>query len=91
MKKVKGLKLRALYVNNDNNNSNANSNNNLNNNARFLRISQTLLGRPSLWEQLCSYENLELAFLKARKRKTLKPYVIEFEHHLKKKFITTSF
>jgi len=33
----------------------------------------------NLYEQLCSYENLELAFKKARKHKTLKPYVIEFE------------
>jgi len=32
--------------------------------------------------QLCSYENLEKAFKKARKKKTLKPYVIEFEENL---------
>ena len=73
MKKTKGLELRALYVNNSNNNSNANGNNNLNNNARLLRITQTLKGQPktnSLWEELTSYENLELAFQKARKRKT---------------------
>jgi len=37
----------------------------------------------NLWSQLCSYENLELAHKKARKRKTLKPYVIEFEKDLK--------
>ena len=36
----------------------------------------------NLWEELCSYENLELAFRKARKHKTLKPYVIEFEKNL---------
>jgi len=35
-----------------------------------------------LFERLCSLENLELAFKKARKRKTLKPYVIEFEANL---------
>jgi len=35
-----------------------------------------------LYSQLCSYENLELAFKKARERKTLKPYVIEFESDL---------
>jgi len=87
MKEVRGLKLRALYVNNDNNNSNANSNNNLNNNAQLLRISQTAPGQPSLWETLCSYENLELAFLKARKRKTLKHYVIDFENNLKENLL----
>ena len=35
-----------------------------------------------LYAQLCSYENLELAFRKARKGKTLKLYVIEFEKNL---------
>jgi len=39
--------------------------------------------RRDLWQELCSYENLELAFKKARKHKTLKPYVIEFEKNLK--------
>jgi len=35
-----------------------------------------------LYSELCSYENLELAFKKARKGKTLKPYIIEFEASL---------
>ncbi|MDD3175264.1 MAG: reverse transcriptase domain-containing protein [Candidatus Nanoarchaeia archaeon] len=35
-----------------------------------------------LFEKLYSYENLEKAFKKARKGKTLKPYVIEFEENL---------
>lgn len=35
-----------------------------------------------LYSQLCSYENLELAYKKARKGKTLKPYVVEFEKDL---------
>jgi len=35
-----------------------------------------------LFDQLTSYENLELAFTTARKRKTLKPYVMEFESNL---------
>ena len=34
------------------------------------------------YSHLCSYENLEKAFKKARKRKTLKPYVQEFEKEL---------
>ncbi len=36
----------------------------------------------NLYSELCSYENLELAFKKARKRKTKKDYVIEFEANL---------
>lgn len=36
----------------------------------------------NLYSQLCSYENLELAFKKARKRKTTKGCVIEFEADL---------
>ncbi len=36
-----------------------------------------------LYEQVCSIENLELAFKKARKGKTLKNYVIDFEKKLK--------
>ena len=36
----------------------------------------------NLFAELCSYENLEIAFRKARKRKTLKRYVIEFEKNL---------
>ena len=37
----------------------------------------------NLYKNLCSYENLECAYKKARKRKTEKPYVIEFEKNLK--------
>lgn len=35
-----------------------------------------------LWQELCSYENLELAFKKARKHKTIKDYVHVFEKNL---------
>lgn len=35
-----------------------------------------------LWQELCSYSNLELVFKRARKHKTLRPYVIEFEDNL---------
>ncbi len=38
--------------------------------------------RDDLYLQLCSYQNLELAFRKARKRKTKKKYVLEFEKKL---------
>ncbi len=33
----------------------------------------------NLYPQVCDYDNLQLAFKKARKHKTTKPYVIEFE------------
>ena len=36
----------------------------------------------NLYTALCSHENLELAFIRARKRKTLKNYVMEFESNL---------
>src|SRR3989338_10237015 len=81
--------LRAVYVNNLDNNSNANGNNNLNNNARFLRITpaSALIMNEDLYEQLCSYANLESAFGKARKRKSQKKDVIEFESNLKDNLI----
>ncbi|MEK6940049.1 MAG: reverse transcriptase/maturase family protein, partial [Nanoarchaeota archaeon] len=36
-----------------------------------------------LWKELCSYPNLVLAYRKACKGKTLKPYVLEFKQNLK--------
>jgi len=39
--------------------------------------------RPrNLWEEICSYENLLLAYKKARKHKTTKQYVLDFEANL---------
>ena len=40
----------------------------------------------NLFDKLCSYENLELGYRKARKRKTFKYYVIEFEKNLTSQF-----
>ena len=37
----------------------------------------------SQYSQLCSYENLLLAFKKARKGKTTKDYIVDFEQNLK--------
>ena len=82
--------LRALYVNNIDNNSNANSNYNLNNSACFVRItfaSKVIFMVRDLYKELCSYENLVLAFKKARKHKTLKPCVIEYEKNLKENLL----
>lgn len=40
-----------------------------------------------LYQKLCSYENLLLAFNKAKKGKTKKPYVIEFEANLQENLL----
>jgi len=81
--------LRSAVLNNDNNNSNANSNNNLNNNARFVSNNPctSKAFNNDLYSKLCAYQNLELAWQKARKHKTLKPYVIEFEKSLKENLL----
>ena len=42
-----------------------------------------MVASHDLWKELCSFKNLEFAFKNARKGKTLKPYVIEFEQRLK--------
>ena len=39
----------------------------------------------NLYDKICSYENLELAFRKAGRHKALKPYVIEFEKNFNEK------
>ncbi len=75
-----------------NNNSNINGNNrnlNYNNRARGMAFGRDIIimKKPSLYERLCSYENLELAWRKARKHKTQKHYVIEFEKNLKKNLL----
>ena len=81
--------VRPWYVNNSNNRSNANNRNNFRNNGHFLRIAWTSAGifimktYDNLWQELCSYDNLFLAYKKARKHKTQKDYIIEFEKDLK--------
>jgi RNA-directed DNA polymerase len=45
--------------------------------------AETLLLKPrDLWKELCSTENLESAYKKARKHKTLRLCVLEFEENL---------
>jgi RNA-directed DNA polymerase len=48
----------------------------------MLRHFNKMAHYRNLWDELCSYDNLDLAFRRARKGKTLKPYVIEFEKNL---------
>ncbi len=80
---------RASWLNNFNNNSNFNANDrNVNNDnrvrgiARYAETSLRNQDRHDLWQELCSYKNLELAFKNARKHKTLRPSVQEFERDL---------
>jgi len=86
---VEGLLRRAWCVNNLNNRSNANGNNNLNNdNGRLVGIVKLLsagiflLFMGLLFDKVCEYENLKEAFQRARKGKTLKTYVLDFERDL---------
>lgn len=73
-----------MALNNFNNNSNLNGNNNLNNDSSFLRITRAGKFFPmnELYSRICSVENLALAFQKARKHKTTKLDVMEFESDL---------
>jgi retron-type reverse transcriptase len=81
---------RVGRLNNFNNNSNFNaSNRNIdNNNIRVRGIAQSIaetiiMKKPrDLWQELCSHKNFELAWRKARKHKTKKQYVIDFEKNL---------
>ncbi len=45
-------------------------------------FSYHMVVSQDLWQELCSYSNLQLAFKRARKHKTLKHYVREFEADL---------
>ncbi len=83
-----GYSVRPWYVNHLNNRSRANGNNHLdNNNGRLVGIAKPhwntfLLMTKTTFERVHAFENLLRASEKARKGKTLKPYVIEFEKDL---------
>jgi len=82
---------RASWLHTFNNNSNFNANNrNIDSHNRLRGITHITAETSSLktnhrdlWNELCSINNLELAYRKARKHKTKKPYVLEFERNLK--------
>lgn len=84
---------RACRLNNFDNDSRFNANNrNAGNSNNWLRgIAQVnaetfmikMNPHRDLWLELCSYDNLFLAYKKARKHKTTKDYVVEFEKDLK--------
>ncbi len=81
---------RASWLNNFNNNSNFNANNrNINNHNRLRGIAHSNAETLSLkthyrdlWKELCSIDNLKYAYKKARKHKTQRQYVLEFEKDL---------
>jgi RNA-directed DNA polymerase len=53
------------------------------NGCSFSKDMNNDVSENNIYEKLYSYENLELAFQKARRGKTLKDYIIEFETNLK--------
>ena len=63
-------------------NNRANDNNSHSRGMTLDSKTHAMKRHGNLYERLCSYENLDLAYRKARKRKTLKHYVIEFEKDL---------
>ncbi len=76
-------------------NNDINANNSLNNNGRFAGIAwafkvSCMKTYKNLWKQLISYENLWAAFRKARKGKTKKAYVKDFESSLKENLLLLS-
>gem|GEM_PF-1564366 len=84
-----GLPVRNDNNYNDNNRQNVNANYRPSNSLEMTLacILDFCLGCSmktyrNLYPQLCSYENIELAFSKARKKKTTKQYVIDFESNL---------
>src|SRR3989344_904442 len=85
---------RASRLNDFDNDSRFNADDrNVDNSNDFLRgiaqFAEIFIMLPrNLWHELCSYENLFLAYQKARKHKTTKDYVLEFEKNLKCNLIT---
>src|SRR3989344_2340350 len=81
--------VRALVFNRTNNRANANGNRNMdNNNARLVGIERA--AGPAMDEmdaRIFSCQNLFNAYKKARKGKTQKHYVIEFEKNLKENLL----
>ena len=89
--------MRWLYRLDDDNRSNFNGNNrNLNNgNGSLFGIALAtrtlLMNNNNLYKEICNPINLILAWLKARKHKTKKEYVIDFEKYLMEKLLTLDY
>lgn len=88
------LTVARFNANSDRANLNCNRNPS---NSKFLNKKRDFLARNSpsimktytnLYNKLCSFENLYHAYIKARKNKTKKDYVIKFENNLKQELKT---
>lgn len=86
--------VRALRLNYNNDNFHVNCNNNLNYNGYAVPMTQIgvrdfsfMKTHKNIYPYICSYKNLFLAYLKARKRKTSRPDIIEFEKNLDKNLL----
>ena len=53
--------------------------------SEIYRFKQPIRKLDNVYDELCSYDNLECAFEKAKRGKSTKAYVIEFEKKLKEK------
>jgi retron-type reverse transcriptase len=80
---ARGNNNRNNYNNRRNVNANNRPSNRLGMTSFLLSACDCMKTFRNLFQKLCSYENLLLAFRKAKKRKSKKPYVIEFEKNLK--------
>jgi len=91
---INGLQNRAALDSNYNGNRLDVNGNNFDNNRNGFAFGIALLLRPivmktfnNLYPKLYSLSNLILAWKKARKHKTKKDYVIEFERNLKENIL----
>lgn len=86
--------LRAVWVNINTDRFNLNCNNNpINNLGRSRRMALAALDisimktYTKLYEKICLFDNLKLAFNKAKQRKSSRPDVQEFEQHWKENVV----
>ena len=77
--------LPAWYLNRTDNRSNANARNNLDNdNGRFVEYLSLLQGFYKMYDEICSFKNILLAFKKAKKGKNKKRYVKRFRKNIER-------
>ena len=85
--------MRSWYVNRLSGRFIVNGNNNLNNNTHLVGITQIIVrtlmlkSYNNIYPKICSYQNLENAFKKAKKGKSSKLYVVKFEKKLSENLI----
>ncbi len=88
--KVKELEVVACAYRNDRNwNSNNENLDRSNDNGRMTRLARIMM--ESLYEKIYDFDNLFLAYKKARAGKTRRAYVIEFEKYLERNLLDLHF